>query len=200
MLRKLIALQFKKPKGWLGIWASNIMIKGNEKNYAKLIKKLDPQPQDKMLEIGYGPGRGIHTIAEMCSTCTVRGIDFSSLMYKRASEYNKTHIEKGNVVLQQGDFLKVPFADNDYDKVFCLNVIYFWNELSEPFAKVFSVLKKGGSFHIYMADKITLMKKKAPDSVFNKYSTEHVVESLKSAGFDNVEHYQEHGHYIIAKK
>ena len=200
MLRKFVALQFKKPSGWLGIWASNVMIKGNERAYDKLIKDLHLQPHDKLLEIGYGPGRGIHTIAMTCPTCIVCGIDFSSLMYRRASEYNKAYIEKGNVLLQHGDFLKTPFADNDFHKVFCLNVVYFWNDLREPFAKVFSVLKKEGSFHIYMADRTTLIKKKAPDSVFNKYSIEQVVEALKSVGFDSVEQYSEKGHYIKAKK
>jgi hypothetical protein len=82
--------------------------------------------------------------------------------------------------------------------VFCLNVVYFWSELNEPFKKILSLLKKGGSFYIYMADKDAL--KKAPDSVFNKYSIEQVVESLKSARFSQVENYFDKGYYIKAKK
>ena len=200
MLRKFIALQFKKPSGWLGIWSSNKMIKGNRKHYDRLINDLDLQPHDKLLEIGYGPGRGIYTIAETCPSCTIHGIDFSSLMYKRATAYNKASIQKGNVLLQHGDFLKLPIAENHYDKVFCLNVVYFWNELKEPFAKGFSVLKKGGSFYIYMADSSTLIEKKAPGSVFNFYSTAEVAEALKSVGFGIVEQYLEKGHYIKARK
>ena len=49
-----------------------------------------------------------------------------------------------------------------------------------------------------MADKDAL--KKAPDSVFNKYSSEQVVESLKSARFSQVENYFDKGYYIKAKK
>jgi chemotaxis methyl-accepting protein methylase len=104
------------------------------------------------------------------------------------------------VQLQHGDFLKEPVGHNDFDKIFCLNVVYFWNELRTPFEKVLSLLKKGGAFHIYMADKNTLLEKKTPDSVFNKYSIEQVVEALKAAGFENVEHYAEKGLYIKAKK
>jgi hypothetical protein len=36
--------------------------------------------------------------------------------------------------------------------------------------------------------------------VFNKYSIEEVVEALKSADFENVEHYSEKGLYIKAIK
>src|SRR6188474_3039116 len=200
MFQKFIASQFKKPTGLVGIWASNLMVKGNKSNYDKLIEDLDLQPHEKLLEIGYGPGTGINTIAQRCPTCIIHGIDFSPLMHKRASKYNKTYIEKGTMMLQYGDFLKMAAADHYYDKVFCLNVVYFWNELRQPFGKVYSLLKKGRSFHIYMADKNSLIKKKAPDSVFNKYSIEEVVEALKSSGFENVEHHSEKGHYIKALK
>ena len=200
MLKAFIASQFKKPAGLFGIFTSNLMVKGNQKNYERLIKDLDLQPYNKLLEIGYGPGIGIGMIAELCSTCIIHGIDFSKLMYKRAGKYNKQYIDTGRVLLQHGDFLKVPIAYNDYDRIFCLNVVYFWNELRAPFEKVSSLLKKGGSFHIFMADRAFLLEKKAPDSVFNKHSIEQVVETLKAAGFTTVEHYGEKGHYIKAKK
>jgi ubiquinone/menaquinone biosynthesis C-methylase UbiE len=200
MLRELIAFQFKKPSGLFGLFTSNLMVRNNQKNYDTLIKDLDLQPQDQVLEIGYGRGIGIRMITEQCPSCIVHGIDFSKLMFKRATRYNKQYIHEGRVQLQQGDFLTAPVAHNTYDKTFCLNVVYFWNELKEPFGKVFSLLKNGGSFHIYMADAATLQQKKAPDSVFNKYSIERVVEALKEAGFEKVEHYAEKGLYIKATK
>ena len=172
------------------------MVKSNKSKYDNLVKDLDIQPGDKLLEIGYGPGTGINMIAETCSTCTIHGIDFSPLMYKRASKYNKPYIDKGNMLLQHGDFLRTTVVSNDYDKIFCLNVVYFWNELKEPFEKVLSLLKKGGAFHIYMADRSTLMEKKAPDSVFNKYSIKQIVEALKLAGFPEVEHYSAVTQYL----
>lgn len=200
MLPKFIASQFKKPRGLLGIFASNLMIKRNEKNYNRLIMDLDLQPHDKILEIGYGPGIGIGMAAKICPNCAIHGIDFSRLMYKRASNYNKQYIDEGRVRLHCGDFIGTTALDDDYDKAFCLNVIYFWDELKSPFEKLSSLLKKNGAFHIYMADKNTLVKMKAPDKVFNKYSMEQVVEALKSAGFENIEHHSEKGLHIKAKK
>jgi ubiquinone/menaquinone biosynthesis C-methylase UbiE len=200
MLRKFIASQFKKPSVLFGSFASNIMMKNNQKNYDKLTKDLDIHTHEKLLEIGYGPGLGIEMVAKACSTCTVHGIDFSKLMYKQASKHNKSFIDSGIVQLQFGDFLKTPVISNNYDKIFCLNVIYFWNELKSPFEKVFSLLKEGGAFHIYMANRDALVKMKTPDSVFNKYSVEQVTEALKFIGFKDVEHYSEKGIYIKARK
>ena len=199
MLREFVASQFKKPGALFGIFTSNVMAKKNKKNYDRLIKDLDLRPHDQLLEIGYGPGVGIQMIAAACPTCIVHGIDFSRLMYRQASNLNKTFIESGNVHLQYGDFLKIHVTEN-YDKVFCLNVIYFWHELKSPFEKVFSLLKEGGAFFIYMADQDALTKMKAPDSVFSKYAIEQVREILKSVGFQSVAHYYEKGHYIKATK
>ncbi|HEV8084764.1 MAG TPA: class I SAM-dependent methyltransferase [Chitinophagaceae bacterium] len=200
MFRKFIASKFKKPTGLFGVFASNVMIKGNKRKYDQIVEDLGIQPHDKLFEIGYGPGTGINAIAALYPTCTIHGMDFSPLMYKRAGKYNKHYIENGRLLLQYGDFLKVPVIGNDYDKIFCLNVIYFWNDLKEPFEKVRFLLKNGGSFHIYMTDKKFLIEKKAPDSVFNKYDIVQVMENLKTAGFTNVEYHIENGYYIKATK
>ena len=197
MLRKFIAWQFKKPTGLFGIFSSNIMIKGNMTRYDQMIKNLDVQSNHKLLEIGYGPGIGINMIAKKFPSSIIHGIDFSPLMYNRASRYNRLYIGD-KVRLQFGDFLKIHIDNNSYDKVFCLNVIYFWDNLMEPFEKIISILKYGGTFHIYMATKEML--KRATDGVFNKYSIEQVVEALRLAGFAEVEHYFDKGYYIKANK
>jgi SAM-dependent methyltransferase len=200
MFRNIIASHFRKPAGPLGMFTSNLMIKGNKNNYSNLIKNLNLQANDNLLEIGYGPGIGIHMICESCDSCTIHGVDFSRLMYKKASRYNKTYIDQKRVTLQYGDFLNIPIDQGKFDKVFCLNVIYFWNELEKPFSKILSDLREGGGFLIYMAAPEFLKEKKAPDSIFNKHSIEHVTGILKLAGFSRVEYYSDKGYYIHATK
>ena len=200
MFKKLIGGQFKKPSGLFGIFTSNIMIKGNLSRYSLLIKDLDIQPLDKILEIGYGPGVGIELIAEACNSCTIHGIDFSKLMYKRATKRNKKHIESNKVLLKYGDILDNQTDKDNYDKIFCLNVVYFWDDLQKPFKKIVSLLKNSGAFYIYMATKEMLMEKKAPDGVFNKYSIEQIEEALRLAGFNDVTYYFDKGFYIKAKR
>jgi ubiquinone/menaquinone biosynthesis C-methylase UbiE len=200
MLRNFIGQQFKRPSGWFGNYSSKIMIKGNRNKYETMIKEMDIQSDDKLLEIGYGPGLGIEMISKLNESCTIHGVDFSKLMYDKARKFNKSNIEKGKVQLQYGDFLKIPIAENQYDKIFCLNVIYFWDELNLPFEKTLSLLKISSIFYIFMVDANTLNEKRAPDRVFNKYSIEQVVEALKSAGFIGIEYYFNKGYYIQAKK
>ena len=161
---------------------------------------MDIQFNDKLLEIGFGPGMGIQMISQLYESCTIHGVDFSKLMHQKASKLNKSDIDKNKVQLKYGDFLHIPIGQSQYDKIFCLNVIYFWDELSKPFEKSRSLLKTDGTFYIFMADVSTLIEKKAPDSVFKKYSIEKVVAALRSTGFTEIEHYSKKGHYIKAKK
>lgn len=200
MIKKLIALQFKKPSRLFGIISSNLMVKGNRRNYDILINELNIQPNDKILEIGYGPGIGISLINEKCNSCLIHGIDFSKLMYRKASKLNKNSILDKKVELFLGDFLSFTIESNYYDKVFCLNVIYFWDNLNIPFQKIKSALSNNGIFCFFMAHKDFLIKKKSPDSIFNKYSIEEVLSALYEAGFNKVEYKFDKGYYVEAQK
>jgi ubiquinone/menaquinone biosynthesis C-methylase UbiE len=196
-----IGMQFKKPTGFAGKIISNIMIKGNKHEYITLINDFNIQPNDKLLEIGYGPGIGIELISKKFQSCNIYGIDFSELMFNRASDRNKQFIEKNRVHLQFGDFLDTEINESNFNKIFCLNVVYFWDDLQKPFKKINSLLKDVGIFYFFMAKKEQLSKIKfAKDEIFNKYSIEQVTDDLKSAGFNEVDYFEKIGYYIKAKK
>ena len=199
MLR-FIGKQFRKPTGFLGKIISRIMIRGNRVAYDKIIPDLAIAPNDKILEIGYGHGLGIGMIASGYH-CTVTGIDFSELMFREASQRNKKHIDQKKVDLYLGDFLTTDMGSNNFDKVFCINVIYFWNKLDEPFSKVHQGLKDGGLFCIYMVHQDYLKKMKfTKDGIFNRYSIDEVVDCLELSGFKDIDCKYDHGYLIKCRK
>ncbi len=189
MIRAIISSQFRKPAGWLGRIVSKLLIKGNSFEYDRILDELEIKPNDKLFEIGYGPGIGIEKICSFVD-CHIEGVDFSELMFKQASERNRIHIESNKAVLSYGDFLDYPLSADQYDKIFCLNVIYFWDNLFIPFTKIRLALKAGGRFCFSMADKDHLDRIPfTSDQVFNKYSIDEVINQLKLAGFTDV-HYK----------
>lgn len=122
-------------------------------------------------------------------------------MYKRASKRNHRFIKNDRVHLIQGDFLETELSTTGFDKIYCINVIYFWDDLHKPFEKVNSLLKEDGEFCIYMAGKDELNKAKfTKDGIFNKYSIGQVANALKSSGFHEVDHNFRKGYFIKAKK
>lgn len=199
MLR-YIGNQFKKPSGLLGRIVSRIMIKGNSHEYDRIIPEMDIRQNDRIFEIGYGHGLGVDRISSIYD-CYIAGIDFSDLMYKQATKRNWKHIQNKKVELYFGDFLKSEIAHNQYDKVFCLNVIYFWDTLDEPFSRIKTVLKDGGLLCIFMAHRDYLNKVKfTKDGIFNKYSIDEVVDRLNFACFSEISYKLENNGYIIKCK
>jgi cyclopropane fatty-acyl-phospholipid synthase-like methyltransferase len=195
-----IGNQFKRPEGLMGRLVSFLMKRGNLLAYVNLIKELEIRQGDKILEIGYGHGIGIDMI---CSehNCFVTGIDFSELMFKEANERNQQHIADKKVNLNFGDYLSFINENESFDKIFFINVIYFWDNLSKPFLKIRKELKEDGMLCIYMAHQDHLKKIKfTVDEIFNKYAIEHVVEELKSAGFGDITFNFNNGYYIKCKK
>jgi cyclopropane fatty-acyl-phospholipid synthase-like methyltransferase len=200
ILRK-IGMQFKKPRGVFGKIISDLMIIGNRSAYDNMIRDLKLQANDKILEIGYGPGVGIDLISKRYEFCNIYGIDYSELMYKRASKRNYRFIKNSRVHLMFGDFVETELSTIGFDKIFCINVVYFWDNLQKPFEKVNSLLKDDGVFCLYMAGKDELNRAKfTKDGIFNKYSIGQVVNALKSSGFHEIDHSFRKGYFIKAKK
>ena len=94
--------------------------------------------------------------------CKISGIDFSELMYHKASKRNKKFIDKGTVHLQYGDVLTLEPGNDKFDKIFCVNVIYFWNDLNLAFNRIYNMLGEKGEFLIYMDHMDSIEKAKIP--------------------------------------
>ncbi|MCX6281158.1 MAG: class I SAM-dependent methyltransferase [Bacteroidetes bacterium] len=196
MLRS-IGNQFKRPTGLLGKIISKVMMKGNMPDYLKLIPELDIKQHDIVLEIGYGHGLGVNMILSKYD-CTVSGIDFSELMFKQASKRNKKFIESGKLELKCGNFLESEMSPDQFDKIFCIHVIYFWDDLAKPFTKIKTALKEHGMFCIFMANVDFIKKMKfTKDGIFNKYSKDEVVDALYKVGFKEVSYSLNSKGYII---
>ncbi len=189
--------QLRKPAGFLGNLVAKMMEFRNRVSYKIIISRLSPRPGEHILEIGYGPGLGIYQIAASFPGCRITGIDFSELMYQKASVKNRKFIEKGSVHLMHGDILTIVPGDDKFDKVFCVNVIYFWNDLNLAFTKIVNMLGKEGKFLIYMDHRDSIEKAKFLAD-FCKYPVEEVEKELKNAGFTQIEYIFEKGGYFIS--
>jgi ubiquinone/menaquinone biosynthesis C-methylase UbiE len=196
-----IGSQFRKPSGTLGTIISDLMILGNRSAYKTLIKELTLVPNDKILEIGYGPGIGIGLISKRFENCEIYGIDFSELMFRRATKRNSQLIKNNKVHLFLGDFIETEINTINFSVIYCINVIYFWDDLQKPFEKVRSLLRDDGIFCFYMARNEDLTKVRfTRNDIFNKYSIEQITDALKSAGFSEADYNYKHGYFIKAKK
>lgn len=199
MIMKVIEKQFRRPSGLLGSFIANKMLRENCINYDKIIETLEIKPQARLFEIGYGPGYGLNRILTEFD-CTITGIDFSELMFNHASKRNAQLIEKGTAVLHCGDFLDSHWEFKDFDLVYCVNVVYFWDDLTIPFTKIKYMLSPGGAFCFYMAvPKSSKKQKVSNECIFHNHDIDEAVEALEKAGFKNIIYYYDDGYYVRAE-
>lgn len=122
-------------------------------------------------------------------------------MSKEATKRNKKYIDQGKAKFHFGDFLDFELNRSKLDKVFCINVIYFWSDLIKPFTKICNGLNENGVFCFYMAKKEELQKLKfTSDDIFNKYTIEDVVDKLKTVGFSEVDYNYDNGYFVKCEK
>src|SRR6266508_6017828 len=124
--QRFMTTQFGNPRGVFGKFIGNRMAKGNLYHAQWTISLLNIQPQDHILEIGFGPGVSTQLASEKASKGFVAGIDHSGTMVQTASQRNAAAIRSGLMELKQGDVSSLPFPDQSFDIAFSLHSIYFW--------------------------------------------------------------------------
>src|SRR5262245_8870791 len=93
----------------------------NRKRNAWAVSLLDLQPDDRVLEIGYGPGLAIRELSRIAHAGYVCGVDHSELMLRQASRRNADAIRHGVVDLRLGSVDALPAFDAAFDKILAVN-------------------------------------------------------------------------------
>ncbi|MHC4265878.1 MAG: methyltransferase domain-containing protein, partial [Planctomycetota bacterium] len=70
----------------------------NEERVQWTISLLNISPNDRVLEIGFGPGFAIELISKIATEGLVVGVDHSEVMVRHASKRNARAIRDGKVV------------------------------------------------------------------------------------------------------
>ncbi len=162
---------------------TRIFYSGNAALNTFVKEVLDLQRDDKVLEIGFGPGKLINEMADIVIGGVVEGIDFSQTMLKQASKVNKQHISIGRVKLHKGDCTVLPFNNESFNKLCSINTLYFWKEPEKHFSEMFRVMKRGGMVVIGFRDDKQMSNLSLSEDIFSFYSQNDVVRLLSVAGF-----------------
>jgi ubiquinone/menaquinone biosynthesis C-methylase UbiE len=182
-----LAQQFRRPSGMFGFYACNYMLKNNRQKIEWTVKLCDIREDSVVLEIGFGPGIGIEIASSSASKGKVYGLDFSRSMLRRASAHNRRLIKSGKVDLQFGSAASIPFPDNFFDRIFAVNVVYFWPEPRLELMEMARVLKPGGKAALYLTDRLSMDTTGFTNTgVFKKYTAEEFLPILQTGLFAKV--------------
>lgn len=177
---KKIAKQLRKPTGALAGKVGNGMNKSNSFLYDFTIEAMQPAGNESILEIGFGNGKFFDRIFSRANNLQVSGLDFSPEMVKEATINNPSTTGSGKLTLRLGSSDKIPFADNSFDKVFCINVIYFWEQPGDHLKEIRRVLKPGGRFYTSVRSKEHLAQMPFAKYGFTLYTQDEWIHMLEA--------------------
>lgn len=140
----LLMQMFGRPKGILGQLGGFILARTKRDFTQWVIHLLEVQPDDKVIEVGFGPGVAIQILADAVSTGYVAGVDYSEEMVEQARVRNAKAIEAGLVQLQYGLVEALPFADDTFDKALAINSMQVWSDAIAGLREMRRVMKVGG--------------------------------------------------------
>jgi ubiquinone/menaquinone biosynthesis C-methylase UbiE len=180
---KKFAEQLRKPHGQLANYVGQQMNLGN-RGLNEFVQK-NITNGDTILEIGYGNGHFYKEIFEKYPDVKISGIDLSKAMYTEAIATNAGFIANGMLNLHCGSSDALPFADNSFDKIFCVNVVYFWQKPEEHLKEILRVLKPNGKFFAGIRTKETMQQMPFTQYGFAMYTPDEWETVVKQNGFKN---------------
>ncbi len=182
--------QHGHPKGIVGYMLGEQMVRQHVPETSWTISLLNIQSEDQVLELGFGAGRAIELVARQVPNGHVSGIDISRAMVQSASHRNGQAIREGRITLQQGDLMTLPFPDNQFDKVFSIQTLYFWSDPSYTLSEIFRVLKPGGMLVVTLSTGKVDSKVDSNEVTgleqYQQLLEEQIVPVMKQIGFTSV--------------
>jgi SAM-dependent methyltransferase len=179
-----LGVQLRHPSGPAGSLAGWFMAFVNDEPNRLAVDALDLQPTDRVLELGFGPGWALRTIAARATKGQIFGIDQSDRMLRQAANINEVAIARGRVVLSKGPFSPLPWTDATFHKVLLVNVAYFFDPNGREMAEVHRVLRSGGNVVIYVTSRETMSRWPfAGPETHRLYDRKQLLDLLVSAGF-----------------
>ena len=91
-----------------------------------IMSLLDIRPDDRVLDVGCGPGVGVAAAARQATDGLVVGVDASATMVRQAARRNRASIRQGRVEIRRGDATRLALPDGGFTKAASLDSFQFW--------------------------------------------------------------------------
>ncbi len=155
----------------------------NQERLFWTIEKLNLQPDNNILSIGYGSGHLIFYIAHELQKGkgTVVGLDNSEIMLRHATQINQNYINKKIVSLLRGGVSNLEYPQEYFDHIFTHNIHFFWNNPVREISHILPFIKNDGKFSLIFQPRWA----KNEDAIEN--SVKRIISVLQRSGFKQIE-------------
>lgn len=186
-IQEFMAKQLRKPSGLIGrLFTSRMLNKMNAPINRLTLESLELEPNDEVLEVGFGGGDLIARMAQVVVEGHIAGVDFSPEMVARGKRRLGKLVRAGRVELQVASAEALPYEAPVFDKACTVNAIYFWPDPIQPLKEFHRVLRDGGRLVVSFSPGSTLRNASLTQYGFTYYEVDEVERLLEEAGFGDV--------------
>lgn len=191
--------QFGNPRGILGMYSGEKMVKQHVTETKWTIKLLNLQQNETLLDLGCGAGYAMKLLLEQAVVNHVVGLDMSKSILHSAAIRNRNEISKGRAKLVQGNVNQLDFQDGYFTKVYSIHSVYFWDNIPKTMQDIYRILKPEGTIALTLSDG----KNGEISNGIKNMVEEQVVPIMKQNKFKNIEIIEgpnSRGYHIISIK
>jgi ubiquinone/menaquinone biosynthesis C-methylase UbiE len=142
----------QSPSGFMGKLFGKLMEWTNVGAYRKAIETLNPAPNERFLEIGFGTGLLAEMLLLASSKNFVAGVDPTSTMVKTAINRLSDRGLRDRSDLREGTDESLPWNDNHFDAIIAIHCFQFWKDPDCSIAEIGRVLRPEGRIIIVFRD------------------------------------------------
>lgn len=185
---EFLAGQLRNPSGSFGrVVMSRVFNRSSAAINELTFDCLALEPDDRVVEVGCGPGDLVGRIAPVVRDGSVAGVDFSADMIRVCAKRFASLTASGRVEFKCAGAERLPYSDGGFTKACTVNTVYFWPDLAGPFGELSRVLSPGGIVVVSFGTPEALRKLPTTRHGFTLHEPDHVESELERAGFGGIE-------------
>jgi SAM-dependent methyltransferase len=185
-LLNIIGKQMQYPKGFFGKVLFAWMTPKTIAHARWTADLLDIQPEDQIIEIGFGNGANIKLLLQRAVRGSVTGVEISKTAIEMASRKNAKDISEGRVKLHLAHGNALPSENNEFDKACSVATAYVIENPGEVFKEMFRVLKPKGRAAVTFPVRENFMRfKPVATEGFYLHELTDLEAAFRNAGFVN---------------
>jgi len=185
-LLKAIGKQMQYPKGFFGKILFAWMTPKTIAHARWTADLLEIQPEDKIIEIGFGNGANIELLLQKAIRGSVTGVEISKTAIEMASKKNAKAISEGRVKLHLAQGNALPSENNVFDKACSVATAYVIEDPGAVFKEMFRVLKpKGRAAVTFPVRENFMLFKPVATEGFYLHELADLEAAFRNAGFVN---------------
>ena len=134
---------FAEPRGLLGAIAGRIMAGGNAGQQQEVLAAMQLSGDERVLEIGHGPGVLARLVLEAHPSTAYTGVDPSEVMQRQAGKRNPSGAR-----FLIGTAASIPLEDASVDVAVAVNNVRMWPDVGAAAREIRRVLAPGGRLFV----------------------------------------------------